>query len=304
VDPRTRVRQFLAHGTADRPPLLAMATEYTARLAQCTPADLLANPGLFVRSFTESIAVLGLEALLIEVPTADVLPTATGADPATRIRPAATGADPATRIRPAATGADPAATRLAVLREDLHRLRATLRDQVAIVALLPGPLTLSASLGEPATPDSLDDLITTLIRLQEYLDPTDLDALALLEREAVTDPDIPLLADATAAFWNVARYYSLPSLLIAAQATPRLATTGPTAVAAWSGVTAAALLSAGAPAAGQPPTPPSIAPAPIPLPPAPIPLPPGGFYVTPGEIPPDWPVDTVRSLVRLARTQA
>jgi hypothetical protein len=272
VDPRTRVRQFLARGTADRAPFLVMATEYTARLAQCAPAGLLADPGLFVRSFTESVAVLGLEAVLIEVPAARALPVA--------------------------AGGDPAASGFAVLREDLHRLRATLRDQIAIVALLPGPLTLAGSLGVAATPDSLDDLVAALITLQEYLGPAEFDALALLERAGVADPDVPVLADAAAAFWNVARYYSLPSLLIAAQATPRLAAAGPTAVAAWAGVTAAGLLSAGATAAGQPPPETSL-PGPPPAPGlAPPPLPPGGFYLTPGEIPAGWPVDAVRSLVR------
>jgi hypothetical protein len=259
MDARTRVRQFLARGTADRAPFLVMATEYTARLAQCDVGELLADPGLFVRSYTESVAVLGLEAVLIEVPAARVLPLA--------------------------SGGDPAASGCAVLRENLHRLRATLRDQIAIVALLPGPLTLAAALGVPATPDSLDDLVTVLISLQEYLGPAEFDALALLERAAVADAEVPALADAASAFWNVARYYSLPSLLIAANGTPRLAETGPTAVAAWSGVTAADLLSAGATAAGQPP----------PL--VPAPPPPGAFYLTPGEIPPDSPVDAVRSLV-------
>jgi hypothetical protein len=297
MDPRSRVRQYLARGTADCPPFLAMATEYTAHLAQCTPADLLADPGLFVRSFTESSAVLGLEAILIELPAALVPPPATVGDAAARVLPPAARGDPAARVPPVPAagdptarvprvpvGGDPAASGWAVLREDLHRLRATLRDRLAIAVLLPGPLTLSASLGLPATPDSLDDLVTALITLQEYLGPADLDALALLERQAVADPDIPLLADATAAFWNVARYYSLPSLLIAAQATPRLAKTGPTAVAAWSGVTAAELLAAGATAAGQPP--------------GPAPLPPGGFYLTEGEIPVAWPVDAIRSLLR------
>jgi hypothetical protein len=264
MDPRRRVRQFLAGGTADRPPFLALATEYTAHLAQCTAGDLLADPGLFARSFTESVAVLGLEAVLIEVSAARVLPAGAGGGAGLR-------------------------EDLHRLREDLHRLRATLRDQIAIAVLLPGPLTLSASLGVPATPDSLDDLVTALITLQEDLGPAGLDALALLEREPVADPDVPLLAEATAAFWNVARYYSLPSLLIAAQGTPRLAGTGPTAVAAWSGVTAAELLAAGAAAAGQPPPP---TPAALP------PLPPGGFYLTAGEIPVAWPVNTVRSLLR------
>jgi hypothetical protein len=277
MDARSRVRQFLARGTADRPPFLAMATEYTARLAQCTVGELLADPGLFVRSFTESVAVLGLEAVLIEIPAA------------------------------VAVGGDPAASGGAVLREDLHRLRATLRDQLAMAVLLPGPLTLSASLGLPATTDSLDDLVTALITLQEYLGPADLDAFALLEREAVADADVPLLADATAAFWNVARYYSLPSLLIAARGTPRLAEAGPTAVAAWSGVTAAELLAGGAAAAGQPPPSGQQLPAghpapagqqPPPAPIAPAPLPPGGFYLTAGEIPVGWPVGAVRSLVR------
>jgi hypothetical protein len=262
MDARTRVRQFLARGTADRPPFLVMATEYTARLAQCDPAELLADPGLFVRSYTESVAVLGLDAILIEVPAT------------------------------LASAGDPAASGRAVLRENLHRLRATLRDQIAVVALLPGPLTLAASLRVPVTPDSLDDLVTALISLQEYLGPAEFDALALLERAVVADPEIPALADAASAFWNVARYYSLPSLLIAAQGTPQLAAVGATAVAAWEGVTAADLLAAGATAAGQPPTsaqpPPSV----------PAPLPPGAFYLTPGEIPPDQPVDAVRSLLR------
>ena len=267
MDARTRVRQFLARGTADRPPFLVMATEYTARLAQCDPAELLADPGLFVRSYTESVAVLGLDAILIEVPPA----LASGL----------------IEVPPAlASGGDPAARGRAELRETLHRLRATLRDQIAIVTLLPGPLTLAASLGMPATPDSLDDLVTALISLQEYLGPAEFDALALLERAAVAGPEIPALADAASAFWNVARYYSLPSLLIAAQGTPQLAGVGATAVAAWEGATAADLLAAGATAAGQPP--PSV----------PAPLPPGAFYLTPGEIPPDQPVDAVRSMLR------
>jgi hypothetical protein len=273
MDARTRVRQFLARGTADRPPFLVMATQYTARLAQCHPAELLADPGLFVRSYTESVAVLGLEAVLIEVPPA----LAYGL----------------IEVPPAlATAGDPAASGRAALRESLHRLRATLRDQIAIVALLPGPLTLAASLGVPATPDSLDDLVTALISLQEYLGPAELDALALLERAAVADAEVPALADAASAFWNVARYYSLPSLLIAAEGTPQLAAVGATAVAAWSGVTAADLLAAGATAAGEPPAagqPPAAVPAPPP---------PGVFYLTPDEISPDSPVDAVRSLLR------
>jgi hypothetical protein len=284
MDARTRVRQFLARGTADRPPFLVMATEYTARLAQRDPAELLADPGLFVRSYTESVAVLGLEAVLIEVPPA----LASGL---IEVPPAL--ASGLIEVPPAlASAGDPAASGRAALRENLHRLRATLRDQIAIVALLPGPLTLAASLGVPVTPDSLDDLVTALISLQEYLGPAEFDALALLERAAVADPEIPALADAASAFWNVARYYSLPSLLIAAQGTPQLAAVGATAVAAWEGVTAADLLAAGATAAGQPPTsaqpPPSV----------PAPLPPGAFYLTPGEIPPDQPVDAVRSLLR------
>jgi hypothetical protein len=260
MDARARVRQFLASGTADRPPFLAMATEHTARLAQCPAAELLADPGLFVRSFQQSVTVLGLEALLIEVPAA--------------------------RVQPVAAGGDPASCGLDVLREDLHRLRATLRDQVAIVAPLPGPMTLAGSLGVAATAESMDDLVAGLIAVQEYLKPAEFDALALLERTGVGDEDVPGLADAAAAFWNVARYYSVPSLLIAAQGTARLAAAGPTAVAAWSGASAPELLAGGARAAGQPP------------PAAPGPLPPGGFYLSAGEIPAGWEVDAVRSLVR------
>ena len=278
MDARMRVRQFLARGTADRAPFLVMATEYTARLAQCTAGELLADPGLFVRSFTESVTVLGLDAVLIEVPAA--LASVLIEVPA----PLASG--PIAVSAALASGGYPAASGFAVLREDLHRLRATLCERTALVALLPGPLSLAASLGVPVTPDTLDDLVTALISLQEYLGPAQFDALALLERVPVADPDVTALADAAAAFWNVARYYSLPSLLIAAQGTSRLPETGPTAVAAWSGVTAADLLAAGAVAAGQPP------------PPVPAPPPPGAFYLTSDELPPDQPVDAVRSLVR------
>jgi hypothetical protein len=260
MDARTRVRQFLASGTADRPPFLAMVTEYTARLAQCRAAELLADPGLFVRSFQQSVTVLGLEAIIVEVPAA--------------------------RVQPVATGGDPASCGLDVLREDLHRLRATLRDQVAIVAPLPGPMTLLGPAGVAATPESMDDLVAGLIAVQEYLGPTGFDALALLERAGVGDEDVPGLADAAAAFWNVARYYSLPSLLIAAQGTARLAAAGPAAVAAWSGASARELLAGGARAAGQPP------------PADPAPLPPGGFYLSAGEIPAEWEVGAVRSLIR------
>ena len=131
MDARTRVRQFLARGTADRPPFLVMATQYTARLAQCDPAELLADPGLFVRSYTESVAVLGLDAILIEVPAALV--------------------SGLIEVPPALASGGPAASGRAVLRENLHRLRATLRDQIAIVTLLPGPLTLAASLASSST---------------------------------------------------------------------------------------------------------------------------------------------------------
>ena len=289
MDARTRVRQFLARGTADRAPFLVMATEYTARLAQCGVGELLADPGLFVRSYTESVAVLGLEAVLIEVPAplaSGTIEVPAASASGTIEVPAASASGLIQVPAPLAPGGDPAASGFAVLRENLHRLRATLRDQIAIVALLPGPLTLATSLGVPATPDAMDDLVTELISLQEYLGPAQFDALALLERLPVADPDVPALADAASAFWNVARYYSLPSLLIAARGTPRLPETGPTAVAAWSGVTAAELLAGGAVAAGQPP------------PPVPAPPPPATFYLTAGEIPPGSPVDAVRSLVQ------
>ena len=74
MDARSRVRQFLARGTADRPPFLAMATEYTASLAQCTAGELLADPGLFVRSFAESVTVLGH-------PSGDHIAAQVGQDP-------------------------------------------------------------------------------------------------------------------------------------------------------------------------------------------------------------------------------
>src|SRR5262249_56651297 len=167
------------------------------------------DPGLFVRSFQQSVAVLGLEAILIEVPAA--------------------------RVQPVATGGDPASCGLDTLREDRHGLRPPLRDQVAIVALLPGPMTLAGSLGVAATAESMDDLVAGLIAAQEYLGPAGFDALALLERAGVGGEDVAGLADAAAAFWNVARNYSLPCLLIAAHGTARPSPARPTDVAPRAG---------------------------------------------------------------------
>ena len=111
MDARMRVRQFLARGTADRVPFLVMATEYTARLAQCTVGELLADPGLFVRSFGESVAVLGVEAVLIEVPAA--LASALIEVPA----PLPSG--PIAVSAALASGGDPAASGFGVLKDAL-----------------------------------------------------------------------------------------------------------------------------------------------------------------------------------------
>ncbi len=90
MDPRRRVRQFLSGGDADRPPFLAMATDYTAKLAQCSAGELLADPVLFVRSFQESVAVLGLDAVVIEITAGQAAPAAAGGDPAGSTLPSCT----------------------------------------------------------------------------------------------------------------------------------------------------------------------------------------------------------------------
>jgi hypothetical protein len=99
-------------------------------------------------------------------------------------------------------------------------------------------------------------------------------------------------AGALATVWNVAHYYSLPAVLVAASGDRRLSAEGADAVTVWSGASPEELLAGGAPRVGVPVSP---------TPPAPLPpTPPGGFYTTPGEIPPDATVAEVKDLVRRA----
>jgi hypothetical protein len=102
------------------------------------------------------------------------------------------------------------------------------------------------------------------------------------------------LDDALSPLWNLARYYSLPSLLLLAQADARAADVGADAVAVAAGVTPETLLARGARRVGVP----------VALGSAPPPLPAGGFYLTAEELPPDADVDAVRALVAAATAAA
>jgi hypothetical protein len=264
---RTRVRDFLSRGEADRPPFLAMATEFTAKLAQTSVEELVGDPSLFVRSFQESIAVSGFDALMVEVRPEWALPAARGQDPST----------------------DPL---VAALREDLGRLRATFGDRLALVALLPGPRTMAPLLEVVPAGDVLEDLVAGALRLHEFLDPTALDAAAVLERTSLSGASVPELSDALATLWNVARYYAVPSLFVAAEGPGNVGEVGATAVTAWSGATPDAVLAGGARAAGVPVANPVALPA----------LPPGRFFTTLDEIPASWPMPAVQRMVRAATT--
>lgn len=261
MDARERVREALGRGRADRPPFLAVATEYTANLAQTDVESLYGDPNLFVASFLDSIAACRFDAVLWEVPIDWVLQSAVGSGPA-------------------------AGKELSALREDIARLRGTVRGGAGLIPLLPGPVSLCERAGAIPSIDAMDDLVAGLLHVFEFLDPPALDAAAVIERVPLTADALIDLGEALTALWNVARYYAMPSLMIAADAPAALARIGARSVSAWSGAAPEELQGSGV-AIGVPVSNPERLP----------PLPAGAFYITRGEIPPAWPVTSIRRII-------
>jgi hypothetical protein len=261
---RERFRTFLS-GDAAQPPFPVDATALAAALAQVPEGEMLVDPNLFARSFLECATVCGLESLLIAVPEDLALPVVNGRDPAD----------------------EPA---LAALREGLARLRANAQDRLALAALLPGPSTLCRTRRSNVTVDALEDTVSGLLRLQEYLDPPTLDAIAVLERSELRPSEHADIRDALATLWNVARYYAIPSMFLAADGGIELAQIGADAVVVWQGATPTELLAEGARRVGIPVADPATFPA----------LLPSGFFTSAGAVPATWDVSTVRRLVERA----
>jgi hypothetical protein len=265
---RQRVRGFLLEGAADRPPFLPMATEFTAGLAQASVERLLSDPHLFMQSFLESVAVCGFDALLISIPPSQVASSADSRD-----------------------GGD----QLAGFREGLARLRQITGDRLALIPLLPGPRTMASFARQEPTAQTMEEKVANVLRMHETLDPPTHDAVAVLETEALdglSEEELIVHAEALATIWNVAHYYSLPALLVAARADRRLSEERADAVTVWSGASPEELLAGGASRAGVPVWPPLSSPL--------SPCPPGGFYTTAGEIPSESAVSDVKDLVRRA----
>jgi hypothetical protein len=268
VLPRERFRAYLSRGVG-APPFAVDATAFVAGTGHTTADRLFGDPNLFVRSFVEVMAVSGLDSFLVSVPDGIVRTVMEGRDPAT----------------------DPA---VGTFREGLQRLRATVEDRVALAVLLPGPLTLGRAAAPDATTDRLEEAVAASLRLHEYLDATAFDAVGVFELEATPEHQLADLADAVSTLWNVARYYAVPSLMVAARGCPELGAIGADAVVVWTGSAPDELLTAGAPRVGVPIADATLLPD----------LPPGGFFTWPGPLPTTLDVPGIRNLVELVSTRS
>lgn len=265
---QTRVRQFLAGAHADRAPFLAFTTELSASLARVSVLEMFADPRVLTEAFVESSEVFGLDAVVLRPPAG-------------------------LACRAIAETPGPDAPFLAPLLEGIRRLRVLLGDRVGIVLALPGPLTLARVLGRPTTVGDLDCMGAGLLATAQFLEPPLLDCLALFESEPLAAEDAVNLRSATSMFWNVARYYSMPSLLIAQRSGPEIASSEATAVAVLAGADPSELEAAGVTRMG------------IPVPVRPGPdldvLPTCGFYITAEELPADVDVESVQALTARLR---
>jgi hypothetical protein len=159
---------------------------------------------------------------------------------------------------------------------------------VAIGLLLPGPWWIGRSLEKEPTLASLEGTVATLLQIAQSLDPPSLDLLGVLEEDTLASQPLDDVVSALSSIWNSARYYSIPSLFLAADAGPATGGDGATATARWRGASAEELLATGTVRAGVP----------VDIgvsPPMPA-LPRGGFWLSQGEIPEDTEVRRMQEI--------
>lgn len=268
MEGRYRTRRYLSGEEADRPPFLPLATALTARLAQVDPAELFSEPQLLTQSFIEAAAVCRFECILLRPPQDAVADAVRSGDPEGN-------------------------ETLAVVREGIARLRTLLQDRVAIGLVLPGPRSICRPLEGSGTRSELERAVGTLLQVAQSLDPPSLDLLGIVEDAALSPEALAEVVSSLSSFWNAARYYSVPSLFIAADAGPAADGEGATAAARWQGATAEDLLATGTPRAGVPVDIGSAPPLPA--------LPRGGFWLSAGEIPADTEVRRMQELAAAAQ---
>ena len=258
MEGRERVRQQLADRGADRPPLIAFATAFAARLEQVEPLQMWDDAGILTRTLMGLDALFGLDAIVVNVPVAALAPD-----------------------------------RLGTVADGLGRLRALLDDQAALVLALPGPLTLAAAAGRDRALDTLESLGAEILDALKLLGPEHADCLAVVELVPVTADDPQPLDDALAPVWNTARYYGAASLLVAAEGPAELGDTGADALVVWSGASPHELAARGVRHVGAPISPPFQAGEAPELPP----LPAGGFFTTCGELAATTDIDWFHNVV-------
>jgi hypothetical protein len=256
MEGRERVRRHLGGGGADGPPLIIFATEFAARLEQVEPRSLWDDAHLLTSTLLRLHSLFGVDAIVIEPP------------------PAAVQGDRRTTVSDA-----------------IGRLRTIAGDSVALVLALPGPVTLATAAGADAEP-TLEELGDELVEIAHALGPQRADCLAVVERLALGVAEVEPLEDALTPLWNAARYYAVPSLLVAAQGVPELGETDADAVAVWSGASAPELAARGSRHVGV-----AVDPGQSELPKAAE----GDFYISRGELPATTEVESLHRLIAAVR---
>lgn len=217
IDGRQRVRRHLAGRDADRPPLIAFATEFAARLEQVQARELWDDAGLLTRTLMGLQALFGLEAVVVDVPLAALHPD-----------------------------------RVPTVADGVARIRALVGDRAALVLAVPGPLSAAAATGRDRAPETLEDLAAEILGAVKLLGPEHADCLAVVERAPVAAVDVRPLDDVLAPLWNTARYFNATGLLVAADGPAELGDSAADAVIAWAGAAPEELAARGARHVGVP----------------------------------------------------
>ena len=265
MDARTRTREFLQGRAADRPPFLPHALDVAARVASATRADLLADPHLLTTALLDVVELCAFEAAVLALREEEVRGVGDGSPPAQ-------------------------VPALEVCAEAVSRLRALLGERAAIAIALPGPASLLGGRASEQDPGRLEEAAARLLQAADFLGPPQLDVLGVVETLPVGSGDVDALEPVLSPLWNIARFYSMPSLFLAGSADPAVGSIGASAVAAWEGATPDELAGAGANRVGVP----VEASRPSRLPD----LAPHQFFLTAGEIPPEAEIELVQQLTK------
>ncbi|MGH9292055.1 MAG: hypothetical protein ACRD0B_00050 [Acidimicrobiales bacterium] len=249
---RQRIRSFLAGGSCDRAPVLALVGELAPRVGQLDPANWLTEPELATRAVVDTARICGLDGVVLDAPAGAVAAFAPQGQPESD-------------------------RELSCLRAVVMRVTALLSEEAGVLVGVAGPWRLLdvPAARDPDTSGEHHEHVDAMLGVLHHLGLASAAGVAVMEGRPPAGGNAAALGDLLAPVWAVARYYALPSLLVSSEGPAELSGVGADAVVVLAGASPAELLAAGAKRVGVP-----VSPDEGDLPD----LPEGGFYLVRGDM--------------------